>query len=550
MTDQKVHNSTQYSIVLDDRELCDLEMILVGGFAPLEGFLDRKNYLSVVENMRLSNGTVWPMPIQCATDKNNVPPIGAHVNLLKKDNTVVATLEVKDTWPVDVEYESKHVVGTTDVAHPYVHWMLTKRNKWYVGGKVTSHVPIEHYNFTDLRYTPKQSREWFEKLRQTRGVKNIVGFQSRNPLHFCHMKLITNALQNVADSHVFIHPVVGETQPGDVNPYHRVRCYRHALKHLPEGKVTLSVIPLAMRMAGPREALWHALIRKNYGCTHFIVGRDHAGPSSCHSVTGKKFYDPFAAHKLCLSVQDEIGITFLLSPEIVFSTTRNAYILKTEVKDNEELEFISGSEVRRRLREGLEIPEWFSPPEVVKELRTSTKDCGLCIYFVGLSGAGKSTIATALSCKLKEKMGVNVATILDGDIVRRELSRGLGFDRKDRSINVRRIGFVASEIVKHGGICICANIAPYRQDRRHNRQIISQYGKYIEVYVSTDLEECERRDVKGLYKKARSGEITQFTGISDPFEVPTEKEAISIDTVNKSVTDTVNELWDKIVLLL
>ena len=346
-----------------------------------------------------------------------------------------------------------------------------------------------------------------------------------------------------------MHPVVGITQDCDIDYYTRVRCYKRLIAKYQEGEVLLSLLPLNMRMAGPREALWHALIRKNYGCTHFIVGRDHAGPSY-KTKEGGNFYGPYDAHKLLLEHEKEIGIKVVLSKNIVFIKELQEFSVEDKVPKDMTILNISGTQQREMLKEGAEIPAWFSWPDIIEELRKefrSDNKKGLCIYLVGLSGSGKSTIANFLISKLKEIETERKITLLDADIIRLNLSKGLGFSKEDRSTNVRRIGYVASEIVKHGGIVICANIAPYEEDRLFNRKQISQYGKYIEVFVNTSLECCERRDIKGLYKMARDGKILNFTGVNDPFEIPlTSDLLLDGDETNFSISYNLAKILEKI----
>ena len=541
-------SSSLPSLVLSTTELCDLDLLMQGAFDPVFSYLSENEYNSVLSTCRLLDGRVWPMPIQLCIEANVAISPGDEVRLLSQDNTIVAHMKVTDRFPIDVEWECKCIVHTTDPNHPYVQAMQTKRGKYYLGGKVFRAAGIQHFDFQDLRLSPAALKDKFEREER----KLIVGFQTRNPMHQCHVALIQKALEELGPtSHALLHPIVGETQAGDVDKYTRVRCYQKVLPYFPPGRVTLAVLPLAMRMAGPREALWHALIRKNHGCTHFIIGRDHAGPSAVHSITGAKFYEPFEAHTFVNQYAHEIGITLLLSPEIVYWKPGKQYLCANDVRINDaekETRRLSGTELRRRLKANEEIPSWFTYPEVEAELRRVFQRKGLCVYFVGLSCSGKSTLAKALAARIRETTARPV-TILDGDLVRRELSRGLGFSREDRSLNVRRIGFVAKTVVEHGGIVICANIAPYEEDREFNRIRISQVGNYVEVFVSTTVSECERRDVKGLYRKARTGLITQFTGISDPFEIPSSPSLI-VETDNVKVSACVEKVWEHVHSLL
>jgi sulfate adenylyltransferase len=403
-----------------------------------------------------------------------------------------------------------------------------------------------HYDFMDLRYTPEGTKEYFKK----NGWTTIIGFQTRNPLHRSHYELTRFALKEVGeDAKLLLHPSVGVTQDCDIDYHTRVRCYKKLMDKYPEDTVLLSLLPLSMRMAGPREAVWHALIRKNYGCTHFIVGRDHAGPSY-KKKDGSPFYGPYEAHELLTRLEGKIGIKIVMSPSIVYVKELCEYRRENEVSKDMTVLNISGTEQRDMLSKEVEIPEWFSWKDIIEELRNEFKvvnNKGMCIYLVGLSGSGKSTMANVLINKLKE-MGVSKKiTLLDADVVRLNLSKGLGFSKEDRSTNVRRIGYVASEIVNNGGIVICANIAPYEADRLFNRKQISSKGKYIEVYMKTSLECCIRRDVKGLYKLALEGKVQNFTGVNDPFEEPlTADVVLDGDDMNVEISENVDKILDLI----
>jgi sulfate adenylyltransferase len=510
------------SLVLDNRQLCDLELILNGGFNPLNGFMNEKDFNSVLDNMRLYSGELWPMPIVLKIDTKKMEEIKDlnEIKLLDSTNLPLAKLYIDDIYKPDLIKECKCVFGSDDDNHPYIKKILKDKNDtFYVGGKIEKiNLPL-HFDFKDIRMTPKQTKKYFKD----NGWETVLGFQTRNPMHRSHMELTKYALKctGVNDAKLFLNPVVGATQECDVDYYTRVKCYKILIKHYPENTAILNLLPLSMRMAGPREALWHALIRQNYGCTHFVVGRDHAGPSY-KKKDGNSFFGPYDAHELLEKYDSELNIKVIKSQWIVYVEDTKSYMRIDQVPEGMKVLNISGTEQRRMLREGEDIPEWFSFPDVVSELKKKFKPKhkqGLCLYLVGLSGSGKSTIANSLKSKLMELDNREIS-ILDGDVIRQNLSKGLTFSKEDRSTNVRRIGYVGSEIVKHGGIVICANIAPYEVDREHNRKLISNLGNYIEIYVKTDLEVCENRDIKGLYKLAREGIIKSFTGISDPFEVP------------------------------
>ncbi len=511
------------SVTLNDRQLCDLELLLTGGFSPLEGYMGEDDYESVLDNMHLSDGTLWPMPITLDVSEEFAGTVkeGDGILLRDKEGFPLAVLTLTDIWQPDLKDESEQVFGTTDILHPGAFYLLDESRPIYVGGTLEGISLPKHYDYQLLRHTPRQLHDLFIK----HGWERVVAFQTRNPMHRAHVELTLRAAAE-AKASILIHPVIGLTKPGDVNHYTRVRCYEHILRRYPAGTIMLSLLPLAMRMGGPREALWHAIIRKNYGCGYFIVGRDHAGPG--RDSRGKPFYGPYDAQDLVREHEAELGISMVPFRNMVYVEERAEYLPEDEIPEGAHSLQISGSELRRRLDKGLKLPEWFSYPEVAAELRKvqpSLSERGFTVFFTGLSGAGKSTLARGLMVKLLED-GRRPVTLLDGDIVRTHLSNELGFSREHRSINVRRIGFVASEITKNQGIAICAPIAPYEADRQFNRVLIAAYGGYLEVYVSTPLEVCEQRDAKGLYAKARQGLIKQVTGIDDPYETPADPEIV------------------------
>jgi sulfate adenylyltransferase len=517
----KQRSGSLATLELNTRQLCDLELLLCGAFSPLEGFLRRSDYNGVVENLRLADGTLWPMPITLDVSEAFSANLacGSEVVLRDSQDVPLAVLEVQDIYWPDRLHEARQVFGTSDRTHPGVAELLDRTGPVYLGGRVRGIQPPAHYDFAELRDTPRRLREWFAANSWTR----IVAFQTRNPMHRAHRELTLRAARQ-ADAKLLIQPSVGRTKPGDVDHYTRVRCYRALLPQYPEDSARLSLLPLAMRMGGPREALWHAIIRKNYGASHFIVGRDHAGPGK--DAQGKPFYGPFQAQQLLEQHQAELGIRIVPFPAMVYVVNRDAYLPSTEVAPTDVVRDISGTELRRHLHEGTEIPAWFSFPDVVKILRErhpARAPRGFALFFTGLSGAGKSTLAQAVIAQMLEQTSRPV-TVLDGDEVRKHLSRGLGFSREDRAANVTRIGYVASEIVRHGGIAVCAPIAPYADARAEARTLVEAHGAFIEIHVATSLDVCEGRDRKGLYAQARAGKIAHFTGISDPYEVPASPE--------------------------
>ena len=528
------------SWVLRDRQICDLEMILSGGFSPLNGFLNKENYENVLIDMRLSDGSVWPMPITLDVNSkfSKSISIGENTTLKDKEGFSIAVLEVENKWEPDLYKEAELIFGTKDVSHPGVDYLLNYSNNIYIGGKVELIDLPHHYDYKDLRLSPKNLKQKFKDL----GWYNIVAFQTRNPLHKAHVEMTLKALEDL-DANLLIHPVVGMTKAGDVDHYTRVRCYQHVLNKYPKNKAILSLIPLAMRMGGPREALWHALIRKNYGCTHLIVGRDHAGPGL--NKEGNPFYGPYDAQEMLQKFEEEIGIKMVPFKFLVYLPDENIYKPIDEIPSETNYKTVSGTQLRDYLDKGKDIPEWFTYKEVANELQKSQPPIskrGFTVFFTGLSGSGKSTLANGLLIKLLEN-GNKPVTLLDGDIVRTHLSSELGFSKEHRSLNVKRIGYVASEITKNGGIAICAPIAPYEKDRSYNRNLISKLGGYIEIHVSTSLEKCEERDVKGLYKLARKGVVKEFTGISDPYEAPQNAELV-IDSSDVDPEKLVEQIYD------
>ena len=540
----KVEAADLTSHDLTPRQICDLELLMNGGFNPLKGFLTEEDYNGVVENMRLADGQLWPMPITLDVSEEFAQSIelGQDIALRDQEGVILATMTVTDRWEPNKAREAEKVFGADDDAHPAVNYLHNQAGKIYLGGPVVGIQQPVHYDFRGRRDTPNELRSYFRKL----GWRKVVAFQTRNPLHRAHQELTFRAAKE-AQANLLIHPVVGMTKPGDVDHFTRVRCYEAVLDKYPASTTSMSLLNLAMRMAGPREAVWHGLIRANHGCTHFIVGRDHAGPGK--NSAGDDFYGPYDAQELYRANQSEIGCEMVDFKHMVYVQERAQYEPNDEIKDRDDVTIlnISGTELRRRLSEGLEIPEWFSFPEVVKELRRTKpprSKQGFTVFFTGFSGSGKSTIANALMVKLMEQGGRPV-TLLDGDIVRKNLSSELGFSKEHRDLNIRRIGYVASEITKNGGIAICAPIAPYATTRRAVREDIEAFGAFVEVHVATSIEECERRDRKGLYKLAREGKIKEFTGISDPYDVPVNPE-LAVETENVDVDNCAHQVLLKL----
>ena len=535
----KAHSREWPSWDLTSRQICDLELLMSGGFSPLRGFMTRADYEGVCHKMRLASGVLWPMPITLDIPEQfakSLKPGSSKIALRDAEGVMLAVLHVEEVWQPDKKEEAESVFRSTSHAHPGVDYLLNKAHPWYVGGRIEGVQPGAHYDFRSLRLAPAELRAEFARL----GWRRVVAFQTRNPMHRAHVELTFRAAKQV-EANLLIHPSVGMTKPGDVDYFTRVRCYQLLLSKFPPGTVQLSLLPLAMRMGGPREAIWHALIRKNHGCTHFIVGRDHAGPGN--DTNGKPFYGPYEAQELFKRHEADIGVSMVQFNMMVYLEDEDKYVPDNEVTKGSRVLNISGTELRQRLNEGRDIPTWFTYPEVVQELRRSyppRHKQGVTVFFTGLSGSGKSTIANVLLTKFLETGGRPV-TLLDGDLVRKHLSSELGFSKEHRDINIRRIGYVASEITKNGGIAICAPIAPYDAVRKQVRSMVEPLGGFILVHVSTPLETCEQRDRKGLYAKARAGIVKEFTGISDPYEEPKDAEVV-INTADLTPEESAQEI--------
>ncbi|KAI9296579.1 ATP-sulfurylase [Neoconidiobolus thromboides FSU 785] len=534
-----------HSIILNERQLCDLELILNGAFSPLEGFLNQKDYQSVLDNLRLESGLLWPIPINLDAKESDLVnfQVGSRVALRDpRDDRVLAILNIEDIYKANKVEESEKVFGSADLAHPSVDYLLNQRKEYtyYIGGKVEGISLPNHYDYVALRYTPSELRSHFKKLNWSR----IVAFQTRNPMHRAHRELTVRAARS-RQANVLIHPVVGLTKPGDIDHYTRVKVYQAIMKRYPNGMASLALLPLAMRMGGPREALWHAIIRKNYGATHFIVGRDHAGPGK--NSQGVDFYGPYEAQDLVKKYENELGIEYVPFQMVAYLPEIQEYVPADEVPEGAKTVSISGTELRRRLRNGNPIPEWFSYPEVVRILRQSYPPKykqGFTIFLTGLPSSGRIEIARALNVLLHQQNNRPV-TLLLPETMRGEYSSELGYSKPERDLNIQRYGFVASEITKAGGACICAPIAPYEDARLNAKSQVSKYGTFYLIYVSTPLEVCIKNDRKGIYDKAKQGDIKNFTGLDDPFEVPSKPDLVVDPSVN-----SISQITHEIILLL
>jgi sulfate adenylyltransferase len=520
---------------LSARELCDLEMLATGAFSPLDRFMSREDVRRVTEEMRLANGYVFPIPVTLSVKPGFTPRLDQQIALVNERNDLLAVMTIEEIYGIHPDDVAQQVFGTRDHYHPGVA-ELTRSGTIYLSGNLQVLRLPDHHDFKRLRLTPAETRARLQQM----GRENVVAFQTRNPLHRAHEEMTKRALQLTGGT-LLLHPVVGMTKPGDVDHFTRVRTYQMlAERYYESGSALLALLPLAMRMAGPREALWHAVIRRNFGANHLIVGRDHASPG--RDSTGKPYYDPLAAQQLVEGFSEEIGVRPVCFSEFVYLPEAHGYEETTGVPAGARTLSLSGTEAREEyLNRGRLLPEWFTRREVAEillEAHPPRDRQGFCIWFTGLSGAGKSTTAEHLVALLLEQ-GRNV-TLLDGDVVRLHLSKGLGFSREDRDANILRIGFVAAEIVKHGGAVVCAAISPYRETRDQVRQMVgSDY--FIEVFVDTPLELCELRDPKGMYAKARRGEITGFTGVDDPYEPPPQPE-LTLDTIYFSPEENARQI--------
>ncbi len=523
------------SIKISARSLCDLELLATGAFSPLDRFMNKADYERVLTEMRLGNGVLFPIPVTLPLDESALPSWGEQITLCDARNNTLAVMQIEEVFHWDPLREARLVLGTTDSKHPLVSEMMGW-GKVYVSGAIKVIDLPYYYDFVDLRRTPAQVREALEKM----GHANVVAFQTRNPMHRIHEELTKRAAEEVNGS-LLIHPVVGMTKPGDVDHYTRVRVYRAlADNYYDQNKTLLSLLPLAMRMAGPREAIWHAIIRRNYGANHFIIGRDHAGPGS--DSHGKPFYGPYEAQTMLEQYAGELGVKPVEFKTLVYLADEERYEDETKVPEGAKIFSISGTQVRDEyLAKGKTLPEWFTrkeTAEILQEMYPPRHKQGFCIWFTGLSGSGKSTTAEILTSLLLER-GRQVS-LLDGDVVRTHLSKGLGFSREDRDTNITRIGYVAGEIARQGGAVICAAISPYRATRNECRKMVGS-EHFIETFVDTPIEVCEQRDVKGLYARARRGQITGFTGVDDPYEPPLEPE-ITLDTVNSNAEENARKI--------
>ncbi len=544
LVDQERHTALKQllsslpDITLNLRQICDFELLTTGVFSPLKGFMTREAYESVLDRMRLPSGEIWPVPICLDVSRDLADRFEAGQSAVLRDpeGFPLGLMAIEDIWQADMEKEAMAVYGTTDMAHDEVARLQSGRDRYYVGGTIEAlNLPI-HSDFKQIRNTPSEVRQQFVKL----GWKRVVGFQTRQPIHRPQFELTIQAMKK-AKANLLMLPIAGIPRPGDFDHYTRMRCYQKVAAHYPPDTHMLNLLPLSTRLAGPRDAVLHMIVGKNFGCTHFVIGHNHATPGkdSC----GNSFYDTPQVRELARQAGEEIGIEPVFFEEMVYLPFEDEFKLASEVKEGQETLSFTNDHIRDRVRKGKNIPEWASFPDVIKELRRSYPSpvCqGFTVFLTGLSGAGKSTIANVLYSKFME-IGTRPVTLLDGDIVRRNLSSELNFSKEHRDINVRRIGFVASEITKNRGIAICAPIAPYERTRSKIRESIEAHGGFFEIHVATPISVCEKRDRKGMYAKAKAGLLKGFTGVDDPYEEPSNPE-LSIDTSNLTPDEAVQQI--------
>jgi len=526
------------SVDVGPRRLCDLELLINGGYSPLEGFMGSADHEAVCSGMHLVDGTLWPLPVtlDVADEVAEGLSEGDSLALRDPEGVVLAVVRVAEVWQPDRDAEARALFGTDERSHPGVAQHLHRATGWAVAGPVEGIQPPVHYDYRELRLTPHELRNKFTRL----GWRRVMAFQTHRTIHRAAQAMTVEAARD-AGANLLIHPIVGLSQPGDADHYTRIRCYQALMPHYPKFMARLNLLPMAPRGGGPREAVLQAIVHKNHGCTHFMVDFDGAG--SVLETTGAPAYGSDEAAEILAEHADELGVEFVKAHEMVYLEHRKRFVPADEVPEDGRVLRIGADEVRRRLDDGREIPDWYTYPEVARELHRThpTRDAqGLTVFFTGLSGSGKSTIANALRVKLLEIGGRGV-TLLDGDLVRTNLSSELGFSKEHRDLNIRRIGFVAAEITRAGGVAICAPIAPYDVVRREVREMVEPCGGFVLVHVSTSLEVCESRDRKGMYAKARAGIIKEFTGISDPYEKPGDADVV-IDTEGVTPDEATREV--------
>jgi sulfate adenylyltransferase len=518
------------SLDLGWRQQCELEMLMTGAYSPRTGFMTRAQCVRVESDRQLDDGSFWPLPVTLASRQKIAAELkpGDRVALRDGEGFMLAVLTVSDVWDDDGAKPNE------------IEPNKTEPNKiWHLGGAVEGVALPSHPDFASLRATPAELRALFAR----RGWRRVVAWQAHHPMHRAQFEFcLKSAIENEAN--LLLHPQVGGDITDAPGYFGLVRSFLAIRERFPAATTQLSLLPAPPREASVCALLLRAIVARNYGCSLLIAGGEHQADGNC-----RRGEDLTRAHAdlPVAELADKIGVQLIAYPRMVYVEDRAEHLPESEAPAAARLLTLSGEEFQRRMRAGLKIPDWFSFPEVLAELHRQSpprERQGFTVFFTGLSGSGKSTLARALTARLME-MGGRSVTLLDGDIVRRHLSSELGFSKAHRDINVRRIGFVASEITKNRGIAICAPIAPYRQTRRDVRAMIEAAGGFVEIHVATPIETCESRDRKGLYAKARAGLIPEFTGVSDPYEVP-ENPELAIDTTHLGIDEAVQQVLLKL----
>jgi len=489
---------------LDDTQLGDLELIISGAFAPLTGFMGAADLAAVAAHGTLADGTPWPVPVRLSVPAQAVPLDADHLVLQDQEGSPLAVLAISE-WIPDGE--------TTTLAGP-----------------VTALRAPEHGPFRGLRRYPADVRaELLDGAAAAAPAGRVPGavlaYVTRRPLHRRHIGQLRHHA-DLLNARLLLLPLV--TGPAEVvtRPEALVRTVLAASRYLPASTLVVPV-PLARRDAGPDADLRaSAIVAAAYGATHLLAADD----SGLHD----------GGRNGTLSLPDA-PISVIREAEWAYDPIREVWRPLALIEPGAERGELTDDEVGALLDSGDPIPAWFTQEEIAAELRRARpprRERGLVVFFTGLSGSGKSTIARGLAEALAER-GDRTVSLLDGDHVRQLLSAGLTFSRSDRDRNIARIGYVAAEVARHGGIAICAPIAPYAAARAAAREMVTQTGDFMLVYVATPVEVCAARDRKGLYAKARAGLIDAFTGVSDPYEEPRDADLV-LDTSAMKTADAVN----------
>jgi sulfate adenylyltransferase len=523
------------SLDLSWKQICELELLLNGALSPLTGYMNQAERHSVLSGMKLPDGLFWPRPVMLVVSEKAAQNLAAGQTVALRDSEGVmpAILHISEVWPADPEAE----MALAEASGVPLARTQAEAGQFYVGGRLEGVTLPPRHDFLNLRLTPAEMREQFARL----GWRKVMAYQPSQALHRPQYEfLLRTAMQQEAN--LLIHAVAGSDPVLESGHFALVRACQALMPRLPASTSMLALNPMTPWAAGPRKTLLKAIMARNYGCSQLVTGGETVLESLHKESSQRRGQDTpnLSSDTVYAVAKESLGVTLLPFPRMVYVEDRDEWLPEETVPADTRSESMSGAELTRRLMQNIKVPEWFSFPEVLDEMRKAyppRKQQGFTVFFTGLSGSGKSTIARALTVRLME-MGGRRVSLLDGDIVRTHLSSELGFSKAHRDINIRRIGFVASEITKHGGTAICAPIAPYQATRRAVRSMIEEWGGFLEIHVSTSVEVCEGRDRKGLYAKARAGLIPEFTGVSDPYEIP-ENAELTIDTTRYSVEEAV-----------